>query len=47
VVIDYIEVRDGNLTYGVSCDSDFTGKPFKRQWLSAVDFVLERIGDLP
>ena len=47
VVIDYIEVRDGTLTYGVSCDSDFTGKQFMGRWLSAVDFVLERVGDLP
>ena len=47
VVIDYIEVRDGRLTYGVSSDSDFTGKKFMGRWLSAVDFVLERVGDLP
>lgn len=47
VVIDGIEVRDGKLTYGVSCDPDFTGHPFKGGWLSAVDFVLERVGDLP
>ena len=47
VVIDGIEVRDGKLTYGVSCDPDFTGHPFKGCWLSAVDFVLERVGDLP
>ena len=47
VVIDGIEVRDGKLTYGVSCDPDFTGKQFMGRWLSAVDFVLERVGDLP
>ena len=47
VVIDGIKVRDGKLTYGVSCDPDFTGHPFKGGWLSAVDFVLERVGDLP
>ena len=47
VVIEGIIVRDGKLTYGVSCDSDFTGHQFKGRWLSAVDFVLERVGDLP
>ena len=47
IVIEGIIVRDGKLTYGVSCDSDFTGHPFKGRWLSAVDFVLERTGDLP
>ena len=47
IVIDNIEVRNGILTYGVSCDSDFTGKQFTGRWLSAVDFVLERVGDLP
>lgn len=47
IVIDNIVVRDGKLTYGVSCDSDLTGHPFKGRWLSAVDFVLERVGDLP
>ena len=47
IVIDYIEVRNGTLTYGVSSDSDFTGKQFTGRWLSAVDFVLERTGDLP
>jgi hypothetical protein len=47
VVIEGIVVRDGKLTYGVSCDSDFTGHQFKGRWLSAVDFVLERTGDLP
>ena len=47
VVIDGIMVRNGKLTYGVSCDSDFTGKQFMGRWLSAVDFVLERVGDLP
>ena len=47
IVIDYIEVRNGTLTYGVTCDSDFTGKQFTGRWLSAVDFVLERTGDLP
>ena len=47
VVIDGIEVRDGKLTYGVSCDPDFTGHQFTGRWLSAVDFVLERVGDLP
>jgi len=46
VVIDGIEVRNGTLTYGVSCDPDFTGHPFKGRWLSAVDFVLERVGEL-
>ena len=47
IVIENIEVRNGTLTYGVSCDSDFTGKQFTGRWLSAVDFVLERVGDLP
>ena len=47
IVIDGIIVRDGKVTYGVSCDSDFTGHQFKGRWLSAVDFVLERVGDLP
>jgi len=47
IVIDNIEVRNGTLTYGVSSDSDFTGKHFTGRWLSAVDFVLERVGDLP
>ena len=47
IVIDGIEVRNGTLTYGVSSDSDFTGKQFTGRWLSAVDFVLERTGDLP
>lgn len=47
IVIDNIEVRNGTLTYGVSCDSDFTGKQFTGRWLSAVGFVLERVGDLP
>ena len=47
IVIDGIEVRNGTLTYGVSSDSDFTGKQFTGRWLSAVDFVLERVGDLP
>jgi len=46
IVIDNIEVRNGTLTYGVSCDSGFTGKQFTGRWLSAVDFVLERVGDL-
>ena len=47
IVIDGIIIRDGKLTYGVSCDKDFTGRPFTGRWLSAVDFVLERVGDLP
>lgn len=47
IVINNIIVRDGRLTYGVSSDPDFTGKPFLKKWLSAVDFVLERTGDLP
>ncbi len=47
IVIDNIVVRDGTLTYGVSCDEDFTGIHFSGRWLSATDFVLERIGDLP
>lgn len=47
IVIDNIVVRDGNLTYGVTCDPNLTGKTLKRRWLSAVDFVLERVGDLP
>ncbi len=47
IVIDNIIVRDGKLTYGVSCDEDFTGRPFTGHWLSAVDFVLERTGELP
>ena len=47
IVIEDIIVRDGTLTYGVSCDEDFTGKHFTGRWLSAVDFVLERTGDLP
>lgn len=47
IVIDNIVVRDGNLTYGVTCDPNLTGKTLKRRWLSAVDFMLERVGDLP
>ena len=47
IVIEGIIVQDGTLTYGVSCDEDFTGKHFTGHWLSAVDFVLERVGDLP
>lgn len=47
IVIGDIIVRDGTLTYGVTCDQDFTGTQFKGRWLSAVDFVLERVGDLP
>lgn len=47
IVIEDIIVRDGTLTYGVSCDEDFTGKHFTGRWLSAVDFVLERTGELP
>ena len=47
IIIEGIEVTDGKLIYGVSCDKDFTGQPFLKQWLSAVDFVLERTGDLP
>ena len=47
IIIDNIIVRDGKLIYGVSCDEDFTGKQFTGRWLSAVDFVLERTGDLP
>lgn len=47
IVIEDIIVRDGKLTYGVSCDKDLTGRPFTGRWLSAVDFVLERVGDLP
>ena len=47
IVIDNIEVRNGTLTYGVSCDENFTGKHFTGRWLSAVDFVLERVGNLP
>ena len=47
VVIDNIIVRDGKLTYGVTCDPEITGKRLKQRWLSAVDFVLERVGDLP
>ena len=47
IIIEGIEVTDGKLIYGVSCDKDFTGQPFLKQWLSAVDFVLARTGDLP
>ena len=47
IVIDNIVVRDGKLTYGVSTDPDVTGQTFKQRWLSAVDFVLERVGELP
>lgn len=47
IVIEGIIVRDGKLTYGVSCDKDLTGHQFTGRWLSAVDFVLERVGDLP
>jgi hypothetical protein len=47
IVIENIIVRDGKLSYGVSCDSDFTGHLFKGRWLSAVDFVLEKVSDLP
>ena len=47
IEINNIIVRDGKLTYGVSCDKDFTGRQFTGRWLSAVDFVLERTGDLP
>ena len=47
VVIDNIVVRDGSLTYGVTCDPEMTGKRLKQRWLSAVDFELERVGDLP
>ena len=47
IVIDNIIVRDGKITYGVSCDPDLTHHPFKGRWLSAVDFKLERVGDLP
>lgn len=47
IAIDNIIVRDGKVTYGVSCDKDFTGHQFTGRWLSAVDFVLERTGDLP
>ena len=47
IVIDGIIVRDGKLTYGVSCDKDFTGRQFTGRWLSAVDFKLERVGELP
>ena len=47
IEIDNIVVRDGKLTYGVSCDKDFTGRQFTGRWLSAVDFKLERVGELP
>ena len=47
VVIDNIVVRDGSLTYGVTCDPEMTGTRLKQRWLSAVDFELERVGDLP
>lgn len=47
IVIDGIIVRDGKVTYGVSCDKDLTGHQFTGRWLSAVDFKLERTGDLP
>jgi len=47
IVIDGIIVRDGKVTYGVSCDKDFTGRQFTGRWLSAVDFKLERVGELP
>lgn len=47
IEINNIIVRDGKLTYGVSCDKDFTGRQFTGRWLSAVDFKLERTGDLP
>ena len=47
IVIDGIIVRDGKVTYGVSCDKDLTGHQFTGRWLSAVDFKLERVGELP
>lgn len=47
IEINNIIVRDGKITYGVSCDPDLTHHPFKGRWLSAVDFKLERVGDLP
>ncbi len=47
IVIDGIVVRDGKVTYGVSCDKDLTGHQFTGRWLSAVDFKLERVGELP
>ena len=47
IVIDGIIVRDGKVTYGVSCDKDLTGRLFTGRWLSAVDFKFERVGDLP
>jgi hypothetical protein len=48
IVIDNIVVRKNEtVTYGVSCDEDFTGKHFTGRWLSAVDFVLERVDNLP
>ncbi len=47
IVIDDIIVHDGKLTYGVSCDKDLTGHQFTGRWLSAVDFKLERVGELP
>ena len=47
IVIENIIVRNGKLTYGVSCDKDLTGRLFTGRWLSAVDFKLERVGELP
>ncbi|MBQ9669283.1 MAG: hypothetical protein IJV45_11175 [Prevotella sp.] len=45
-VVSDIVVMDGRLSYGVSCDPEFTGQTFRKNWFSAVDFRLERIGDL-
>ncbi len=47
VGIEGIVVRDGTLSYGVSCDPAFTGKQFCMKWLSACDFTLEWMGELP
>ena len=47
VGIEGIIVRNGTLSYGVSCDPAFTEKDFRMKWLSACDFKLEWMGELP
>ena len=47
LTIDNIIVKDGSIAYGMSSDSDFTGKPCRAKWFSATDFTLTRTGDLP
>lgn len=45
--IDSIVVTTDSIAYGVSTDNAFTGQPCRAQWLSATDFKLTRIGNLP